>query len=67
MSAPDDKEEIKRVYEEAQRLTKLTGIKHEVDHVVPLRGVKVTGLHVHGNLKPIRAVLNRKKSNHFDV
>lgn len=53
------------VYEEAARRTRETGIKHQVDHEVPLRGKLVSGLHVHHNLRVITATANRKKSRSF--
>lgn len=61
-----DTKAIRQIYAECQRITRETGIKHEVDHIVPLNGVKVKGLHVAENLRVIPAKLNRKKSNHFD-
>lgn len=41
----------------------VTGLKWDVDHVLPLAGSKVCGLHVWNNLQVIPAVLNRKKLN----
>jgi len=60
-----NRKEIKRIYEECTRMTQKTGIPHEVDHIVPLHGVNVSGLHVHWNLQVIRASKNRIKSNKF--
>lgn len=58
-----DLEKIESVYVEAARLTEETGIKHQVDHQIPLQGKNVCGLHVHYNLEILTAVENMAKKN----
>lgn len=60
-----DLKAIREVYKEAKRVTLATGIPHEVDHIVPLKGRKVSGLHVHFNLQVIPMLDNRRKFNHY--
>lgn len=57
--------QIETFYKEAQRLTKETGIQYHVDHIVPLQGKEVSGLHVPWNLQVILATENLKKRNKY--
>lgn len=48
-------------YRRAKELTTETGIKHEVDHIIPLRGRNVSGLHIPINLQILTITENRQK------
>ena len=50
---------------QAQRLTQETGISHHVDHVIPLQGRLVSGLHVHTNMQIITGSENSRKWNRW--
>ncbi len=50
-------------YDMAQIFTKLSDEKYEVDHMVPLKGKTVCGLHVPWNLQVITKSENSSKSN----
>jgi hypothetical protein len=56
-------EQIKELYTCAQMFKLYTGEEYHVDHIVPLQGENVCGLHVPWNLQVIPARENLSKSN----
>lgn len=58
-----DREAIRAVYDECARRREETGEDLVVDHIMPLNGKNVSGLHVHGNLRIITRIENTSKHN----
>lgn len=61
----DDNWLIEQAYELAQLRTKLFGFSWHVDHVLPLQGKLVSGLHVPTNLQVIPGAINISKANKY--
>lgn len=60
-----DLKKIQEVYKVAKQMQRDFGVKMAVDHVIPLRGEAVSGLHVHENLRVLPFVENCKKYNSY--
>lgn len=61
---------ILSIYADAIRLTRETGIQHEVDHIIPPQGIDskgnhvVSGLHTEANLRILTQARNAYKRNY---
>jgi hypothetical protein len=61
----DDLWIIDEAYELAALRTKMLGFPWHVDHVIPLQGRNVSGLHTPANLQVIPGAENVRKHNHW--
>lgn len=59
----EHKDDIKTMYVLAKKFEKLCNIRYHVDHIVPLAGKDVCGLHVPWNLQLLPASVNIAKGN----
>lgn len=62
-----DIEKIMSIYKMASEMSILSGAEYQVDHVIPLNGRRVSGLHVPENLAVIAAHENMRKGNRYHV
>ena len=58
-----NRDSIRKIYEQAVLLTDESGVKYEVDHIIPIKGEDVCGLHVENNLQILTKKQNNKKRN----
>jgi hypothetical protein len=60
------REQMTAVYVAAQKTSGLAGFKCHVDHIIPLKGKDVCGLHVPWNLRVVSQSYNSSKRNSID-
>ena len=61
----EQKQEIQDIYKMAKELQKIFPWEQHVDHIIPLQGVLVSGLHIPENLQILSAHLNCSKKNKY--
>jgi len=61
-----DKRKMRAIYLRASLMSVETGVPYQVDHIIPLKHPRVSGLHTPCNLQIITEAENRAKANYFN-
>ena len=59
----EHKQQIREIYRRCKQISEETGVPHHVDHIIPIKGKNVSGLHVPQNLQIVTASYNMSKKN----
>lgn len=62
-----NRDSVNSIYAMSKFLTDVVGVQYHVDHVIPLQGKLVSGLHVETNLAIIRSDINLRKGNKYET
>ncbi len=65
--SPKDLADIRSIYKMCKKISEKTGTLHHVDHIIPLQGKLVSGLHIPSNLRVIEALSNLSKGNTYEI
>jgi len=60
-----DLKAIREFYDTSHWITEVTGLEHHVDHIIPLNGKLVSGLHIAENLRVLPGPENLSKGSKF--
>ncbi len=60
-----DRIEMNWAYRTATNISREAGIRYVVDHIIPLQGKNISGLHCPQNLQIITRSINSSKSNNY--